>query len=207
MTLLILDGAGPGVSALLEGHGSRHAARAGSIAGLAEDLLRAAGISPAALEAVVAMVGPGSFTGLRAALAFAQGLTDGAGRPLVALAAAEALAVAHPGQALLGVFETGRAGRFAAQAIAADGSVAAPVALDGAGLSRLSIAPGTLLCGPAGAAAGALLAGCGRPMALAEPAIAPPGAMATAARLRLSGHLKPRAALPLYADDLFGPPP
>lgn len=207
MTLLVLDGAGPGVTALLEGHGSRTAPRAGAIACLAQALLHEAGMAPAQLEAVVAMVGPGSFTGLRAALAFAQGLAAGAECPLVPLAEAEALSVVHPGIALLAVFETGRSGRFALQRIAADGQVAPPLALDAAGLAALPVAPGTRLVGPAAAAAARVLSDADRPASLAEPARPPPAAIAAAARLRLAGRLPPRAALPLYADDLFGAAP
>ena len=50
-----------------------------------ELLVRAAGLAPADIEAVVATRGPGSFTGIRVALATAQGLAAALGIPAVGL--------------------------------------------------------------------------------------------------------------------------
>jgi tRNA threonylcarbamoyl adenosine modification protein YeaZ len=57
-------------------------------------LLAEAGRSVADLAAVAVTIGPGSFTGLRASLAFAEGLAAGAGIPVIGVTVAEALAVA-----------------------------------------------------------------------------------------------------------------
>lgn len=154
-------------------------------------------------EAIVAMVGPGSFTGLRAALALAHGLSAGSGAPLVAVAAAEAFAEAHPRRHLLAAFAGGRKGRYVLQRIAADGNCALPVACDEAAIATLAIGDGTLLLGPAAAAIAALLDASGRSVAV-DPAARPADdAIAAVARARLAGRLTPRPALPLYADDLF----
>jgi tRNA threonylcarbamoyladenosine biosynthesis protein TsaB len=61
---------------------------------LVAELLAAAGRGVADLAAVAVSVGPGSFTGLRASLAFAEGLAAGAGLPVIGVTVAEALAVA-----------------------------------------------------------------------------------------------------------------
>lgn len=58
--------------------------------------LAAAGVAPAALGGVVALRGPGSFTGLRVACATALGLAAGTGAPATAVSTLEALALAAP---------------------------------------------------------------------------------------------------------------
>lgn len=61
--------------------------------GLVRRVLQEAGIPPAALTAVAVGVGPGSFTGLRAAAALAQGIALGVGCPVHGVAARDALAL------------------------------------------------------------------------------------------------------------------
>lgn len=204
MALLILDGSGPGVRASLPGLAARRVLRAGELAAATASLLAEAAIAPASLEAIVAMVGPGSFTGLRAALALAHGLAAGAGVALVAVGGGEAFAHALPGRPLLAVFAGGRAGRFVLQQIGADGTIGAPFACDSARLRTQPLAPGVVLVGPAAGDAGALLDAAGAdatPPSLAAP---PDAAITAAARARLAGRLAPRPATPIYADDLFG---
>ncbi len=63
------------------------------------EILASAGIAATALTAVAVTVGPGSFTGLRAAIALAQGIAAGAGCPLIGVTIAEALIAALPATA------------------------------------------------------------------------------------------------------------
>lgn len=80
------------------GHG-----QAAAIAILAERVL--AGATP---DAVAATVGPGSFTGVRAALALARGIALGAGIPLVAVTTGEALAAGVPDGDVLAAIDSRR---------------------------------------------------------------------------------------------------
>jgi tRNA threonylcarbamoyladenosine biosynthesis protein TsaB len=61
---------------------------------LVADLLAAQEVAPRSLAAVAVVVGPGSFTGIRASLAFAHGLSLAAGCPIIGVTVAEALAEA-----------------------------------------------------------------------------------------------------------------
>lgn len=69
---------------MTKGHSER-------IAGFARDAAAEAGLDFDALERIGVTVGPGSFTGLRVGLAFAQGLGAALDRPVVGISALDAL--------------------------------------------------------------------------------------------------------------------
>jgi len=104
MLILALDAALARCSAALLAHGRVAAERrqagarneAALLAPMAQAVLRDAGCGATALDGVAVTVGPGSFTGLRAAIAIAQGIALAAGRPVVGVTVAEALRAALP---------------------------------------------------------------------------------------------------------------
>lgn len=107
MTILALDTAGPVCSvALLTGQTLRYEARAlnrlthsTSLMPMVDEALRRADCRKADLSHIAAVVGPGSFTGVRIGVAAAQGLARALGLPCLAVNALEAMAhwVAQPG--------------------------------------------------------------------------------------------------------------
>jgi [ribosomal protein S18]-alanine N-acetyltransferase len=102
--VLALDGALARCSAGLVADGALVASRvedgarghAAVLPRMAADVLAEAGCAADALDLVAVTVGPGGFTGLRAALSLAQGLALGAGVPVVGVTVGEALAEALP---------------------------------------------------------------------------------------------------------------
>jgi tRNA threonylcarbamoyladenosine biosynthesis protein TsaB len=103
LPVLALDSAGARASAAVAAAGelraARHAARetAGfDLLGLVDAVLTAAGVRPEGLGGIVALRGPGSFTGVRVACATALGLARANGVPATGVSTLEALALAAP---------------------------------------------------------------------------------------------------------------
>jgi tRNA threonylcarbamoyladenosine biosynthesis protein TsaB len=167
-------------------------------------VLAEAGLAAPELDAVAAVVGPGGFTGLRAALALAQGLALAIGRPAIGVTTGEALAAALPAalrgsHAVWSVTDTKR-GRVLLERIAAGASAAAappePFELEALPLPDQPVA----LVGDAAEVAAASLLARGATVHLTDSWLPQAGAAAAVAALRASGELSPRAALPLYVE-------
>ena len=149
-------------------------------------------LAHAAPDAIAACVGPGSFTGIRTALALAQGLALARGIPLCGVTVGEALAAAAgPGWPVWSATENRRGALF----------------LEGAGPPRTVMeaalprpdGPVRLLGDGAPRAAARLLARGARVM-LGEARRPCPAGLAAAGLARLRGALPPLPAEPLYLD-------
>ncbi len=167
-------------------------------------VLEAAGVRAGELDAIAAVVGPGGFTGLRAALALAEGLALSARVPLLGVTTGEALAAALPGplRAARAVWTAvdNRRGlvaleRFAPGAAAPEGppEVLAESALP---TTRQPVA----VAGDAAPAVAARLAARGVDAMLTGSRLPDAAAVAQVALLRLAGRVPPRAARPLYVE-------
>ena len=105
--VLTLDAAGEGFSAGVVGDtvlaerwqvGARGSA--GALPAMTAAVLREAGVVADGLEMVAVTIGPGSFTGLRAALSLAQGIGLAVGIPVIGVTVGEALWRPTPGRVL-----------------------------------------------------------------------------------------------------------
>jgi len=101
--VLALDAGSPCVAAalargdeLLASASRSHGAERADLLALVDQALAEARLEPAALFAVVALLGPGSFTGARVACATALGLAGATGAAATGVSTLEALALAAP---------------------------------------------------------------------------------------------------------------
>jgi tRNA threonylcarbamoyl adenosine modification protein YeaZ len=145
-------------------------------------------------DLVAVVVGPGSFTGLRASIAVAQGVGLGAGLPVVGVTVAEALACALPrlGGRSLWVACVARAGRVF---IDRDGELlsCAETALPAAS-GRIAVA------GDAANTVATVLAARGLDVMLTDARTPLPVHVAAVGRRRAAGEMASLAAVPLYVD-------
>ena len=179
--------------------------QAGRLAAMAASVLAEAGCTPASLDAVAVTVGPGSFTGIRAALALAHGIALAGGIPVIGVSVGEALAAALPlplplpeDWALWSAIDNRRGRVF----LERDGGVSA-VALDELPRPTGPVA----LAGDAAATVAAWLAARGNAVMLTAARVPSALGIARAAAARQAGRLPPREAAPLYVDPPAVRPP
>lgn len=202
MRLLALDAALGACSAGMTEDGAVRAqlaraaaqGQAGALAAMAASVLAEAGGVAAGLGAVAVTVGPGSFTGIRAALALAHGVALAAGCKVIGVSVGEALAAAldlPAGWSLWSAIDSRRGQVF----LERDGHVTT-VMLDDLPRPAGPVA----LAGDAAAAVAARLAAGGHTVMLTDARLPSVPGIARAAAARLAGRLPPREALPLYVD-------
>jgi len=162
---------------------------------LVRETLGEAGVQAAALDGVAVTVGPGSFTGLRAALALAHGMALAVGRPVLGVSVAEALAeaVAESGGRELWVAIDSRRGRVFLHRGSGDFTA---IALD-----ALPCPDGPVeVAGDAAIAVAAGLVARGADVTLTDARMPLARHVAAVGARRLAGALAPLAAQPLYID-------
>jgi tRNA threonylcarbamoyladenosine biosynthesis protein TsaB len=198
----------PGAPAMLAGGrvlaGMEREGQTGDAArlpGMVAQLLASQGLAAGDLTAIAVSVGPGSFTGLRASLAFAEGVAAGARIPVIGVTVAEALAVAARAEdaavadlplwcaldARHGRLFLHRGGAPDAWEVAHLGDPPRP---------RMPVA----LTGDAAEALGDVLRNGGLPAIITAARLSHARAVAIAGLWRLQGRLPPLAATPLYVD-------
>ena len=159
---------------------------------MAQAALAEAGVRAGQLAMVAVTVGPGSFTGLRAALALAHGIGLAAGAPVVGVTVGEALAGdGAPGRALWVAIDTRRGRVF----LDRDGDVQS-FALDALPDPGGPVA----VAGDAAIAVASRLAARDANVRLLDARIPTPAGVASAALRRAALGLPPRPAQPLYVD-------
>ncbi|MSP29848.1 MAG: tRNA (adenosine(37)-N6)-threonylcarbamoyltransferase complex dimerization subunit type 1 TsaB [Acetobacteraceae bacterium] len=171
------------------------------LAGLAQDALAEAELAVTDLDAVAVTIGPGSFTGIRAALSFAHGLALGAGIPVIGVTVGEALAdsLPHLGLRQLWVAIDSRRDRIFLE----HGENIESLFLADLPNSDFPIA----LAGDAAITVAARLAARDHNVMLTNARLPMPRHIAMAALARHTGRLVPREAQPLYVDPPEAKPP
>lgn len=201
MRLLLLDatmaGARLGVASagtvLAMREDDRNMGLADLLPDLAADCLAEAGIAAADLDAIGVTIGPGSFTGIRAAIALAQGIGAGASVPVHGLTLTEIFhaALPDPGRDLW-IAVTARRGRVFLER---DGQAAAFAD------TALPAPSGPVaLAGDRAADIAAILTSNGHDALATEHTAPNIASMAAALATRLQQSVPPRPALPLYVD-------
>ncbi len=155
-------------------------------------------------EAIAVVVGPGGFTGLRTAIALAEGLALGLGLPLIGVTTGEALAAALPdplraGREVWAAVDTKR-GRLALERLAPGTwtPIGPPLVL----AERDLPAPAhpVAAAGDAAPLVAARLLARDIPAMLTDSRLPNAVAVARVAALRLAGAIAPRDAAPLYQE-------
>lgn len=158
---------------------------------MADLALSQAAVTPAQLAMVAVTIGPGSFTGIRAALSLAHGIALAARVPLVGVTVGEALAVPDCGRLQWVAVDTRRGRVFLER-----GAGVAAVALD-----ALPDPSGPVsVAGDAAIAVASRLAARGADVLLLSARMPTPAGVAAAAWRRVSVGPDLRPVQPLYVD-------
>ncbi len=186
---LVVDGRLVATRSEVAGHG-----QAARLPAMTAALLTEAGLPGASLDLVAVIIGPGSFTGIRAALSLAHGLALGSGIPATAVTVGEALAASLPhlgGRAFWSAVDSRRGRVF----LERDGAIAAYR------LDDLPAAPHrTAVAGDAAIEVAARLAALGADVMLTDARLPQARYVAEAAMARWEGRLAPLAVQPVYVD-------
>lgn len=167
----------------------------GQSAVLATLLAETLAAAPGRIDLVAVMIGPGGFTGLRAAIALAQGFALGHGATLTGVTLAETVAEALPAPPA-GAFWVALPHRLGGVFI--DGLEGTQGRFD---LAHLPAPPGAVtVAGEAAALVAEQLAARGITARQSEFSVPSAGRVAAAAARRLAAGLPPRAAQPVYAE-------
>lgn len=161
---------------------------------MAHDVLAEVAVAAAELDLIGATVGPGSFTGIRAALALAHGIGLAAGVPVIGVTVGEAIAQALPrlGHRQLWSAIDNRRGRVFLERAA----IVIAIAFEDLPVPEGPVA----IAGDAAIQVAAWLAARDADVMLTDARLPQPRHIAAAAALRHAGRLPPRAAQPLYVD-------
>ncbi|MBE9604662.1 tRNA (adenosine(37)-N6)-threonylcarbamoyltransferase complex dimerization subunit type 1 TsaB [Acetobacteraceae bacterium H6797] len=177
---------------------------------LVERVMAETGAKAPELDAVAVVVGPGGFTGLRAALSLAEGLALAAGIPAIGVTTGEAMAASLPARDREAwMVLDARRGRVLLERIPL-GTLAAAEAPLMTTPEALPMPEGpVLLLGDAAPLAQPALAAKGGETAIAGIALASTAGIATVAAARLRGEIAPRGIAPLYGEppSIRGPGP
>jgi tRNA threonylcarbamoyladenosine biosynthesis protein TsaB len=119
------------------------------LAGFARDAMAEAGLGFDAVDRIGVTVGPGSFTGLRVGLAFAQGLGAALGRPVVGVSGLDALAASAEARTSVAALIDARRGQVYARFFtdSRPEGAAEALSLDAAAERIATLAPGSTLVG------------------------------------------------------------
>jgi tRNA threonylcarbamoyladenosine biosynthesis protein TsaB len=171
------------------------------LAGMADSALAELAMPAAKLDLIAATIGPGSFTGIRAALALAHGIGLGAGVPVVGVTVGEVMVDSLPrlGRRKLWCAIDSRRGRVFLERNAA----ITAVDLDDLPFPDQPVA----IAGDAAIQVAARLVARDADVMLTDVRLPQPRHIAAVAALRHAGHLPPRAAQPLYVDAPAAHPP
>lgn len=161
---------------------------------MTKDVLGEAALAATSLDLIVATVGPGSFTGIRAGLALAHGIALAAGAPIVGVTVGEALgdSLPHLGERSLWVAIDSRRGRIFLER---DETVAA-ISLEALPAPEGKVA----IAGDAAGAVAARLAARDIDVMLTDARLPIPRHIAFTGERRFRGMLRPLPAQPLYVD-------